>query len=338
MRTKHLFKGLLMLTLCMASAAFVSCDSDDSSSSYTANIRDVIGEYNGKMTAGGEEKSVSVKVDDDSVYVGSFPVEEIVKAIVEPDTLDEAIGSLTGTTLTAGYKASVTGSDIAIALYPSPISFQMTVKGEQQTVEVKFAAGANGAYTSHNQSLALIVRASEVSINGVKAEGFEGMDFELKPAQKHNVPDTAVVSGEYEGKMTVNGDELDGTTKASADDDTITVKGFPLKDIVEAVVDEEHLDEALQSVGDTTYAIGYTAQADGSNLKLALSPAKLSFGITAGGQTQTVEVTFSSESGGTYNVAEKKMSVAFKADSVTVDGTGKEGFGGISYGLELVKK
>ena len=182
MKSFKLFRGLLLMFCCLSSLAMVSCNNDNDDP-VPSNAKDVLGDYTGTIAVNNNNDAIGVKIDK-NVAISDFPTKEIVKSVVATENQEEAIKSLKEVIYSIDYKASATDKTITLTLNPKTLSFEMTVKGKQQKVDVTFTSSATGSYSITDKSLALTLKAENVSIDGTKVSSFNALNFVLSAKKK----------------------------------------------------------------------------------------------------------------------------------------------------------
>mgnify|MGYP003590759279 FL=1 len=143
------------------------------------------------------------------------------------------------------------------------------------------------------------------------------------------------VLGDYTGTITVNSNKESVGVNINK---TVAISAFPIKEIVTAVVDKTHQEEALKSLKETPYSMDYNASATDKAIALSLTPKELDFDMTVGGKSQKVKVTFASSATGSYVIADKALALTLKAESISIDGTKVSPFTAIDFVLAAKKK
>lgn len=171
---KHLYSAL-MATVCLTLFTFTSCDNDDEVHVTPAkSITEVHGKYNGIMAYGNTTgiKTV-VKVDSvtQKITIDSFPVNEIVRAVVAKADQDTALKYLVSPKCELAYKPSLDKNYIKMVLGQATVSFDVKLKNnETSKIILNLADKGEGLYeaTTHQLILQTIVDAINVDGNAVK--------------------------------------------------------------------------------------------------------------------------------------------------------------------------
>ena len=179
--------------------AFTACSDDDDD---TPAIPDEVtteamyGDYTGKMLTltvsptadeenGGEETAegvdVSVKVDNDTVYLDKFPIKDIVLSIVQDETLADMIVAAVGdVNYKIGYEPTLSEAkdSISFVMEPEPLKLSLSIPsatGEAQAmvVEVKVEAVEGAGYAVESGNMKFDLSATEVLLG----EGDSQMPF-----------------------------------------------------------------------------------------------------------------------------------------------------------------
>ena len=185
---------MLILAVCMISATpLTSCgDNEDT----TAGTGEMTGSYTDMaIFCGDKKKNVDLTVTSDTIYVEDFPVEEIARKITEHSFPGKTASSVTQTTLAAGYTAASMGGNIAVALYPKPAGFAMTVDGVRQEVDVRFMQATDGAFWPDSRRIAFTIKTKEVRLNGTRVKELGEITFVLNPASQHGTPGDGPANG-----------------------------------------------------------------------------------------------------------------------------------------------
>lgn len=188
----------------ICSLGFTSCSDDDDNKDITFPVTTHVmyGNYEGKMqtlTVGnnegeeGEETpsgiDVATKVDSDTIYFDSFPIRDVVVAIVGEELADKIVEAVGEVKYKMGYEAAVNAAQdsIAFKLDPKPLVLAVTIPAEEPVtlnIEVKVSAKSTGSYeiTSTNQKFKF--GAEEVAfVNGedkTPIENFKPITFDLE--------------------------------------------------------------------------------------------------------------------------------------------------------------
>lgn len=126
------------------------------------------------------------------------------------------------------------------------------------------------------------------------------------------------IKGEYVGALTINGDTV-SEVEVSVDE-KITVADFPIDSILEIVVPEEYLDDALSMVSAVDYEFDYTTSIFGLNLFVDFTFVPVEIVTEYGGSSHAIEAVFYAEDSGNYNGSDYSFTFELLLKSVTLDG------------------
>lgn len=212
-KLNRLFISMLMLG---CSLGFVAC-SDDDETTLTPPVEvttdHMFGSYTGKMfyltaapavengTDGGEETpegtEVTVKVDNDTVYFDSFPIKDIVLAIVgDEDTANKIVEAVGDVNYKIGYEPELDAEkdSILFVLDPKPLKLNVSIPSETEGeeaqalhIEVKVSPVDGANYEVETTNLKFKIYIPEILLGEGESEpvalpGFvpATFDFELK--------------------------------------------------------------------------------------------------------------------------------------------------------------
>ena len=200
---------LLVMALGLTST-FTSCSSDDDENIPVYSIKDVEGTYSGKMqttsvapveSAEGEvEEGVAVDAElkDNHILISKFPVEDLIKSIIEDQTMAEAIIKAVGNVeYKIPYQAAFNDNkdNILLQLSPEPLVLEIAMdqplvkaEGEEETpnltVKVTIKAGEKGKYAYEGQKLTFAIQATEVTVNEEVFDKFPATTFSFDMTKK----------------------------------------------------------------------------------------------------------------------------------------------------------
>lgn len=182
---------LLVMALGLTST-FTSCSSDDDENIPVYSLKDVEGSYAGKMqtasiaplenTGNDAEEGVAVNAElkDNHILISKFPVDDLIKSIIEdPDAAEAIIKAVGDVEYKIPYQAAFNDNkdNILLQLSPEPLVLEIpmeqqpTVKteGEEETpkltVKVTIKADEKGSYAYEGQKLKFAIQAAEVTVD-----------------------------------------------------------------------------------------------------------------------------------------------------------------------------
>lgn len=171
---KYLY-STLMATVCLTLSAFTSCDGDDEVHVTPAkSVTEVHGKYTGVMTYGnttGIKTEVTVDSVTKKISIDSFPVNEIVRAVVAKEDQDTALKYLVYPKCELAYTPSLDKNYIKMVLGQATVSFDVRLKNSKTSkIILNLADKGEGVYeaTSHQLLLQTIVNSIKVDENTVK--------------------------------------------------------------------------------------------------------------------------------------------------------------------------
>lgn len=158
-------------------------------------------------------------------------------------------------------------------------------------------------------------------------------------------PQVVNISGEYSGKMCFSqsgSTEADTTdVDATAANDTVYFKKFPVKTLIASIVGEENAEKIATALGDVKYGVGYkteaTTKTDSISLVFDPKPLELIF-PTSETQTDTVVVEISTLDKGLFASESENLKFGLKAENVSLNGNDLgELFKPIDFKFDLTK-
>lgn len=188
------------------------------------------------------------------------------------------------------------------------------------------------------------------------AFGFTACSDDDDPVKPGEEITTDAMFGEYAGKMYTlsavaqeNDAAATGTdVELKADNDTLYIDNFPIKDIVLSIVHDETLaDQIVAAVGNIGYKVGYvpalTAEKDSIALTLDPQPLKLRVAMGADDeQALQVEVKVAATEGAGYACESEQLDFRIGAAEVLLgEGeaqTALPGFQPLTFHFDLKKK
>lgn len=186
MKTKNLLRSILLLLCCIPIFSFVSCNNNDDEPIVPDNAKDVIGKYEGKITINNVDSAVTVEIGTIGRYIliNKFPVDQIVDSVMTKDERLEAVKSLKSFTYTIPFTAKVIDKNINLTTSPKPILFYVTAKNKVHKIVVTFITKSDGIYNVANKTFELLLKATEVNLDGTKVTSFKAMDYQLSSTKK----------------------------------------------------------------------------------------------------------------------------------------------------------
>lgn len=338
----------LLGILCMMAFALTSCSSDDDNNIPAINVNQMKGDYNGEMVINKnkeEKTAVSVNVDE-KLNIASFPLEDIVKALVDEGNLEAALESLEATPYTSEYNAVVNGSKINFTLAAPSLTFDVLIGEKVEKVEVTFAKEAIGLFDGRDNTLTFALKAENATIGTTREEvAFEAIEYLFLPTKKVIVNVTEKdVEGTYNGEITSKQGEteLKQASAVVAKDNVLAIDNFPMTEIVAALVgdDKTKVEEILKELDKVSYNLNYKAVVADNKDKIELNfePKALSFKVTIDEVEKEVVVTIKAEDKGVYTVKESTLAFNFVADKVSVNKEELADFTAVEYSFPAVAK
>ena len=172
---------LLVMALGMTSI-FTSCSSDDDENIPVYSLKDVEGTYSGKMQT-----------------ISKFPVEDLIKSIIEdPDAAEAIIKAVGDVEYKIPYQAAFNDNkdNILLQMSPEPLVLEIAMEpqpirkteGEEETpkltVKVTIKADEKGSYAYEGQKLKFAIQATEVTVNEERFDKFPATTFSFDMTKK----------------------------------------------------------------------------------------------------------------------------------------------------------
>ncbi len=188
-----LFK--LLLVGCFSIALFASCNSKPEPN-VPSDAQDIYGQYDGTLTTnGGEPLSTTTTVDDYEIRILKFPFHSLVRAAVPMQDVDKALASLPKEiAFTMPFKAAKMsdGTVVVTLLLNGQLSIPVAINGVQHYIFVTFQQTTDGVlptgnYDYNSKQLKLEFRATTVSYDDVKIEGFTPRTYRFVSERKSAV-------------------------------------------------------------------------------------------------------------------------------------------------------
>ena len=179
-----------------------SCSDDDDDKIPTPpSVTDVYGDYNGKMLVAPLENPASVadegepegtdivaSVKSDTVYFNDFPIDGIVKSMIEDeDAAAKIIEQIGQVDYKVGYKGLLNAAQDSVYMVfdPKPLVITLPGEGEEKTtVEVTITASEEGSYELSSKKLDFDLNADKVTLGGEDFPLFKASKFAFKLNRK----------------------------------------------------------------------------------------------------------------------------------------------------------
>lgn len=145
--------------------------------------------------------------------------------------------------------------------------------------------------------------------------------------------------GTYTG-VVYAGKAFQDTVKVTVDSvsKTVQIPRFPVKAIVEALVDSSQQAEALKSVTECAIKMAYTGTVSSDIVSLKLGTQIADFDMTVDNEKKNVKVFFGTKGECLYNNTFRILNVSLTADSIQVDGETNRAVKPIQYTFLQTKK
>lgn len=203
-KVRYFYRFLFFAVALSLITTFTACSNDDSGIP-VYSLKDVDGNYSGTMltksdpsvnshTNSLKEKqpegaSVTAEIKDNQVMIKKFPVEDLIKSIIDKGTAEIILtnpGDINyNIPYTATYNNDSKGS-ILLQLKPEPLEIKCTIPtqvradGEevpQITIKVTIEAEEKGRYTYKDQKLTFVIKVTKVEVEGQPFEKFPATTF-----------------------------------------------------------------------------------------------------------------------------------------------------------------
>lgn len=188
---------------------FTACSSDDDDSNIPVySLKDVDGNYSGKMltepfvstleSKGEGEEPATAEVKDNQIMIKKLPLDDLIKSIVNDDEIAAGIIEKLGD---INYNIPYTPTfdeskaNILLQLKPEPLELKLVndpaptqvEEGEEPSneiiIKVTIEADKNGAYIYEGKKLAFIIKATGVDVAGTEFP-FTATTFTFDMAKK----------------------------------------------------------------------------------------------------------------------------------------------------------
>ncbi|MBD3589055.1 DUF4840 domain-containing protein [Bacteroides sp. GM023] len=185
---------------------FTACSSDDDDSNIPVySLKDVDGNYSGKMLTEpfvstleskgeGEEPAgadITAEVKDNQIMIKKLPVDDLIKSIVGEENAGAIIENLGDINYNIPYTPAFdeSKSNILLQLKPEPLEIKFVnepaptqaEEGEEPSdeiiIKVTIEAEKNGTYTYDGKKLAFIIKATEVKVGEADFTDFPATTF-----------------------------------------------------------------------------------------------------------------------------------------------------------------
>ena len=211
-KTRCFNRFVLLVVLPGLISTFTACSNDDDSDIPVYSLKDVDGNYSGKMLtetapsvnpqnySSKEEQpqgaTVTAEVKDNQIMIKKLPVDDLIKSIVGEEIgeiIIETLGDINyNIPYTAAFNDDSKGS-ILLQLKPEPLEIKYTIptqvqtEGEeapQITVKVTIEAEEKGQYTYKDKKLTFVIKATQVEVEGEPLENFSVTTFSFDMVKK----------------------------------------------------------------------------------------------------------------------------------------------------------
>ncbi len=139
----------------------------------------------------------------------------------------------------------------------------------------------------------------------------------------------------------INADKvLQDTVRVTVDSvsKTVQIPKFPVKAIVEALVDSAGRAEALESATECSIRMAYTGTVSSDIISLKLGAQVADFEMSVNNEKKSVKVFFGENGECLYNNTFKILNVSLTADSIQLDGVTRKDVKAIKYLFLQTKK
>ena len=187
------------LTLTLGITTFTAC-SNDRDTPEVISVKDIEGNYTGKANIAFTESSTSstpilqieveVRVKEDTIYFGKFPIDVLITSIVGEEKAPEIIQLAGDISYKVGYKPTFNEgyTQILQTLDPKPLKFTIENPSEEEgeqpdviEIEATVSAPDKGVFTYQDKTLKFKLIIERAKLNGESCEGFpmEDLTFEM---------------------------------------------------------------------------------------------------------------------------------------------------------------
>ena len=184
---------------------------DDDENIPVYSLKDVEGTYSGKMqttsiapleNAENEAEdgvTVNAELKDNHILISKFPVEDLIKSIIEdPDAAEAIIKAVGDVEYKIPYQAAFNDNkdNILLQMSPEPLVLEIAMElqpirkteGEEETpkltVKVTIKADEKGSYAYEGQKLKFAIQATEVTVNEERFDKFPATTFTFDMTKK----------------------------------------------------------------------------------------------------------------------------------------------------------
>ena len=211
-KTRCFNRFVLLVVLPGLISAFTACSNDDDSDIPVYSLKDVDGNYSGKMLtetapsvnpqnySSKEEQpqgaTVTAEVKDNQIMIKKLPVDDLIRSIVGEEAAEVIIENLDDINYNIPYTAAFNDDgkgSILLQLKPEPLEIKYTpptqVKADgeedpQITVKVTIEAEEQGQYTYKDKKLTFVIKATQVEVEGVPLKDFPITTFSFDMVKK----------------------------------------------------------------------------------------------------------------------------------------------------------
>ena len=212
MKKVYCFNRFVLFVMVLSLATtFTSCSNDDDEDIPVYSLKDVEGNYLGKMTtesapviptenAGESEEPVGIEVNaevkDNEIAINKFPVDDLIKSIIEdPDQAEIIIKAIGDINYKIPYTATFNENkdNILLQLQPEPLeikfdpSTQLTANEKELTeitVIVTVQADEKGDFAYNGKTLKFAIKATKVEVGNTTLDKFPITTFNFDMSKK----------------------------------------------------------------------------------------------------------------------------------------------------------
>ena len=212
MKKVYCFNRFVLFVMVLSLATtFTSCSNDDDEDIPVYSLKDVEGNYLGKMTtesapviptenAGESEEPVGIEVNaevkDNEIAINNFPVDDLIKSIIEdPDQAEIIIKAIGDINYKIPYTATFNENkdNILLQLQPEPLeikfdpSTQLTANEKEPTeitVIVTVQADEKGDFAYNGKTLKFAIKATKVEVGNTTLDKFPITTFNFDMSKK----------------------------------------------------------------------------------------------------------------------------------------------------------
>ena len=198
MKKVYCFNRFVLFVMVLSLATtFTSCSNDDDEDIPVYSLKDVEGNYLGKMTtesapviptenAGESEEPVGIEVNaevkDNEIAINKFPVDDLIKSIIEdPDQAEIIIKAIGDINYKIPYTATFNENkdNILLQLQPEPLK-ELT----EITVIVTVQADEKGDFAYNGKTLKFAIKATKVEVGNTTLDKFPITTFNFDMSKK----------------------------------------------------------------------------------------------------------------------------------------------------------